>query len=54
MKILRADETQRILLPFLPDFSSPSLLSKTVKIKKIKLFGDYGKGSNGRMEKIVY
>jgi hypothetical protein len=35
MKILRADKTQRILLPFHPDFSSPSLLSKTVKIKKL-------------------
>jgi hypothetical protein len=34
MKILRADETQRILLVFHPDFSSLSLLSKTVKINK--------------------
>jgi hypothetical protein len=39
IKILRADETQRILLPFHPYFSSPSLLSETVKIKKLNNLG---------------
>jgi hypothetical protein len=33
MKILRADETQIILLTFHPAFSFPSLLSETVTIK---------------------
>jgi len=52
MKILRADETQRILLPFHPDFSSPRLLSKTVKIKKLKNLGPSEKAVTGNWRKL--